>query len=55
LRLDTLAHHRAAQWPDAVDHVQPQAAHALHRQKIREQRAVEQIDGERAGADVGEV
>ena len=33
--------------------IKPKAARALHRQKIGEQTAVEQVDGERAAADVG--
>ena len=33
--------------------IEPEPARALHRQEIREQRAVEQVDGERAAADIG--
>ena len=52
-RRDAFAHGGAAQRADAVEQIKPQAAHALHRQEIRQQRAIEQVDGERAAADVG--
>ena len=52
-RRDALAHHGAAQRADPVDQVEAEAARALHRQEIGQQRAVEQVDRERAARHVG--
>ena len=52
-RRDALAQDGAAQRADPVDKEEAEAARALHRQEIRQQRAVEQIDRERAALDVG--
>ena len=47
---DALAQHGAAQRADPVDQVEAEAARALHRQEIGEQRAVEQVDREACGS-----
>ncbi len=52
-RRHAFAHQRAAQGADAVDEIEPQTARALNGEEIGEQRAIDQIDGERAGADIG--
>src|ERR1044072_2073749 len=47
------AHHGASQRTDAVDQVESQSPHALCRQKIAQQCAIEEINRERAAAHVG--
>src|SRR5262245_50030188 len=49
---DAFPHQGAAQRTNAVDKVKRQSTRAVHRQKIRKQAPVQQIDRERAGNDV---
>ena len=52
-RRDALAQHGAAQRADPVNQVETDAARALYRQEIGEQRTVEQVDGQRAALHIG--
>src|ERR1700722_6283036 len=52
-RRDAFTHHRAPQRPDAIKHVEAEPAHALRRQKVAEQRAVEEVDRGGTAPDIG--
>ena len=52
-RRHSFAHNRASKRADAVNHVKSQSSHALCRQEIAEQRAIEEIDRECPAAHVG--